>query len=109
MFQAIAEQQVKTGGYEAEYGRVLGGTINVVTKSGGNEFHGDAFGYYDGSSLAASDKRTTERAAAHAARDEGSCLGDVGSVAAPPSTTRSAGSHWASTRIRSGLEIGLVM
>jgi hypothetical protein len=59
----VQEVEVKTGGYEAEYGRVLGGTINVVTKSGGNEFHGDAFGYYDGSSLAASDKRTADRAA----------------------------------------------
>ena len=57
----IQEVEVKTGGYEAEYGRVLGGTINVVTKSGGNEFRGDAFGYYDSSSLASSDKRTTDR------------------------------------------------
>jgi len=31
---------VKTGGYEAEYGRSTGGVINVITKSGGNEFHG---------------------------------------------------------------------
>ena len=38
----VQEVEVKTGGYEAEYGRALGGTINVVTKSGGNEFHGDA-------------------------------------------------------------------
>ena len=43
----VQEVEVKTGGYEAEYGRALGGVINVVTKSGGNEFHGDAFGYYD--------------------------------------------------------------
>jgi outer membrane receptor protein involved in Fe transport len=59
----VQEVEVKTGGYEAEYGRVLGGTINVVTKSGGNEFHGDAFGYYDGSSLASSDKRSDDRSA----------------------------------------------
>ncbi|MCA1580566.1 MAG: TonB-dependent receptor [Acidobacteria bacterium] len=43
----IQEVEVKTGGYQAEYGRALGGVINVITKSGGNEFHGDAFGYYD--------------------------------------------------------------
>ena len=61
----VQEVEVKTGGYEAEYGRVLGGTINVVTKSGGNEFHGDAFGYYDGSSLASSDKNAAARAAAN--------------------------------------------
>ena len=43
----IQEVEVKTGGYQAEYGRALGGVVNVITKSGGNEFHGDAFGYYD--------------------------------------------------------------
>jgi outer membrane receptor protein involved in Fe transport len=49
----IQEVEVKTGGYGAEYGRALGGVINVITKSGGNEFHGDAFAYYDSTSTAA--------------------------------------------------------
>ena len=49
----VEEVEVKTGGYQAEYGRALGGVINVVTKSGGNEFHGDSFFYYDSSSLQA--------------------------------------------------------
>lgn len=40
----IQEVEVKTGGYQAEYGRSTGGIINVITKSGGNEFHGDVFG-----------------------------------------------------------------
>ena len=57
----VQEVEVKTGGYEAEYGRVLGGTVNVVTKSGGNEFHGDVFGYYDSSSLASSDSNAAAR------------------------------------------------
>ena len=43
----VEEVEVKTGGYQAEYGRALGGIINVITKSGGNAFHGDAFAYYD--------------------------------------------------------------
>jgi outer membrane receptor protein involved in Fe transport len=43
----IQEVEVKAGGYHAEYGRALGGIVNVITKSGGNEFHGDAFAYYD--------------------------------------------------------------
>lgn len=38
-FQAIAQQQVKTGGYGAEYGRSLGGVISLVTKRGSNEWH----------------------------------------------------------------------
>src|SRR6266511_5135844 len=49
----IQEVEVKTGGYQAEYGRATGGIINVVTKSGGNEFHGDLFGYYNPPSFTA--------------------------------------------------------
>jgi len=44
----IQEFQVKTGGYEAEYGKATGGIINVITKSGGNEFTGDVFTYSEG-------------------------------------------------------------
>lgn len=43
----IQEVEIKTGGYPAEYGRALGGVVNVITKSGGNDFHGDGFVYYD--------------------------------------------------------------
>ncbi len=38
-FEAIAEQQIKTGGYGAEFGRSTGGVINLITKRGSNEFH----------------------------------------------------------------------
>ena len=41
----IKETQVKTGGFEAEYGQATGGVVNVVTKSGGNEMHGTVFGF----------------------------------------------------------------
>jgi outer membrane receptor protein involved in Fe transport len=56
----IQEVEVKTGGYQAEYGRALGGVINVITKSGGNEFHGDGFVYYDKQSLK-SDQKITDQ------------------------------------------------
>ena len=36
----IQETQVKTGGFEAEYGQSTGGVVNVVTKSGTNNLHG---------------------------------------------------------------------
>ncbi len=36
----VKEVQVVTGGYMPEYGRSTGGVVNVVTKSGGNEYHG---------------------------------------------------------------------
>src|SRR6185295_11259295 len=50
-FEFISEVDVKTGGYEAEFGRSTGGIINVITKSGGNTFTGDVFGYTDTDSL----------------------------------------------------------
>ena len=50
-FEFIQEIDVKTGGYEAEFGRSTGGIINVITKSGGNKLSGDVFGYYDSDSL----------------------------------------------------------
>jgi hypothetical protein len=53
-FEFIDEVQVKSGAYSAEYGRATGSVISVITKSGGNEFHGDVFGYYDADSLQAS-------------------------------------------------------
>ncbi|HEX6179460.1 MAG TPA: TonB-dependent receptor, partial [Thermoanaerobaculia bacterium] len=46
----VEEVQVMTGGYSAEFGRSTGGVFNVVTKSGGNEFHGDVFGYFSDAS-----------------------------------------------------------
>ena len=41
----VQEIEVKTGALPAEYGRLTGGMVNAITKSGGNEFKGDAFGY----------------------------------------------------------------
>ncbi|HKF42079.1 MAG TPA: carboxypeptidase regulatory-like domain-containing protein [Thermoanaerobaculia bacterium] len=52
----VQEVEVKTGGYQAEYGRAMGGVINVITKSGGNAFHGDGFVYYDNGNTAAARK-----------------------------------------------------
>ncbi len=40
---SIAEFRILTSNFDAEYGEFSGGQINVVTKSGGNEFHGDVF------------------------------------------------------------------
>jgi outer membrane receptor protein involved in Fe transport len=40
---AIREFNVNSGVYQAEYGRAAGGVINSVTKSGGNQLHGQAY------------------------------------------------------------------
>lgn len=44
-FEFVQEVEVKTGAFGAEYGKSTGGIFNVITKSGGNEFRGDIFGY----------------------------------------------------------------
>ena len=44
-FDFVQEVQVKTGGYEAEFGQSTGGVVNVITKSGSNDIRGSLFGY----------------------------------------------------------------
>ncbi len=39
-WDTIAEAQLQTAAFAAEYGRAPGGVLNLVTKSGGNQFHG---------------------------------------------------------------------
>jgi hypothetical protein len=56
----VEEVEVKTGGYQAEYGRALGGIVNVITKSGGNRFRGDVFAYFDSNETKASRTVTPE-------------------------------------------------
>ena len=45
-FAFLEDVQVKTGGYEAEFGRSTGGVINAVTRSGSNTLRGAATVYY---------------------------------------------------------------
>ena len=39
-FEFVKEVQVKSGGYEAEFGRSTGGVLNMISRSGSNAFHG---------------------------------------------------------------------
>lgn len=43
--EAVQEFQVINNSYAAEYGRASGGVVNIITRSGSNQFHGDVFGY----------------------------------------------------------------
>ncbi len=45
----MEEFQVVTSGAQAEFGRALGGYVNIVTKSGTNDLHGDLYGYFKNS------------------------------------------------------------
>ncbi|MCD9185758.1 MAG: TonB-dependent receptor [Pyrinomonadaceae bacterium] len=50
-FQLVQEVQIKSSGFEAEYGGATGGVVNVVTKGGGNEFHGEFGAQFEPSKL----------------------------------------------------------
>jgi hypothetical protein len=47
VLELLDEVKVTASGYNAEYGGSLGGVINIITRSGGNEFHGDIMGFYE--------------------------------------------------------------
>src|SRR5690349_23365587 len=45
-FEFVQEIEIKTGAYGADIGKATGGVFNVITKSGTNEIHGDAYAYF---------------------------------------------------------------
>ncbi len=51
--EAVQEYQVATNSYAPEFGRATGGIVNVVTKRGTNEFHGNVFGFIRDKSIQA--------------------------------------------------------
>ncbi len=55
-FDSIAQEQVLTGGYGAEYGRSTGGVVSIVTKRGTNEWKGGVYTVYTPKSLRANAK-----------------------------------------------------
>jgi hypothetical protein len=50
--EAVQEYQVIQSPFAAEYGRAAGGIVNIVTRSGSNDFHGSAFYFFRDDSLA---------------------------------------------------------
>ena len=42
----VQEFQVVTSGGQAEFGRALGGYVNMITRSGGDRVHGDVYGFF---------------------------------------------------------------
>ena len=47
VMELIEEVKVTASGYNAEFGGSMGGVVNVITRSGGNAFHGDFMAYYE--------------------------------------------------------------
>jgi outer membrane receptor protein involved in Fe transport len=60
---AVQEFQVNTNGYQAEIGRAGGGVINVITKSGTNDFHGTVFEFFRDKALNANSWENNRRGA----------------------------------------------
>src|SRR4029077_9480638 len=62
--EAVREFRVINSSYSTEFGRAVGGIVNIITKSGSNDFHGSAYEYFRndkldaGSILASSDPAT---------------------------------------------------
>jgi hypothetical protein len=57
-FEFVEEVQIKASGYPAEFGGALGGVVSVVTRQGGNEYHGELIFYYEGSRLRGKERDT---------------------------------------------------
>ncbi len=53
--EAVQEFQLLTGQFDAEFGLASGGVLNAVSKSGTNQFHGAAFGFFKDAGLTAKD------------------------------------------------------
>ncbi len=51
VIDSIAEFRIITNNFDAQYGQFSGGQINVVTKSGTNRFHGNAFEFFRNTAL----------------------------------------------------------
>ncbi|HXG57773.1 MAG TPA: TonB-dependent receptor [Thermoanaerobaculia bacterium] len=66
----VDEVQVKSAGYEAEFGGAVGGTINVITKSGTNDFRGTAGIEFEDSSWGGDPRPTLQVSAADATKPE---------------------------------------
>jgi len=58
--EAVQEFQMILSNYNAEYGRAMGGVINIVSKGGSNDFHGSLFGFLRNKSIQARNAFSTE-------------------------------------------------
>jgi len=69
-FEFVREVQVKTAGFEAEYTGTMGGVVNVVSRSGSDEFHGDAWLQMNGAALNSAPRGFWQRTALDPTKNE---------------------------------------
>jgi hypothetical protein len=91
----IKETQVKTAGFEAEYGQATGGVVNVVTNSGTNTFHGSVYGFIRPDALESDFQQL--QTVNGTVNDQGTQLADISSLrSSNPRATRRA--PWSAPR-----------
>ena len=73
--EAVQEFQIISNNYAAEYGRAAGGVVNIITRSGSNQFHGDVFGYLRNRAFQAVNPFSTEKNPAYTRVQAGTAFG----------------------------------
>ncbi len=74
----LQEATVVSTGYEGQFGGAAGGNINYVTKSGGNQFHGNVQYYWDGHPLSATNWFVKALGLSHRATNANQWAGSFG-------------------------------
>jgi outer membrane receptor protein involved in Fe transport len=80
----VQETEVITGGYNAEFGRATGAIVNVVTKTGSNQFHGSVFGHLQPAALTADSNRILREGTAIDRQDNQDYKYDLGAELGGP-------------------------
>lgn len=73
--EAVQEFQIITNGYAAEYGRAAGGVVNIVTRGGTNDVHGNIYGYLRNRNIQADNHFTSIKNPAYTRMQAGATLG----------------------------------
>ena len=93
---ALQEFKIQTSTYAPEFGRMPGGQISIVTRSGSNDFHGTLFEYFRNDVLDATDWFTNASASPKAALRQH----DFGGVVSGPTTSASIWGRWTSALVQ---------
>ena len=89
----VQEVQVKSSGYAAEFGGSTGGVINVIARSGSNDFHGDANIYYNNDGLNGAERQTLRLVPTNSRRPSTSRCRRTAAAASSPASARRRPDH----------------